>query len=199
MAGRGGIATLILAFVLNALRPALHSVNLLDGDTRPLMTAFIAILLAAVYHGWSRRLISRRSMIVLVGCLAMIEQGTEVGWGWSQVHDPNRMKLISALPDTQDLADFLATRHNPKRVEKNDTDVPFNFGDWYRIDSSNAYGASMLTQTHLLGGWWSARLGQMYGEYYWLSRTADRPGLQDVFTGRTGIKVWYDPGAFPRA
>ncbi len=126
---RGGIGTLILAFVISAVKPALPPVNLLDGDTRPLMAAFVAILLAGLYHVWSRRLIGRRSMLVLIGCLAMIEQSTEVGWGWSQVHDADRMKMISALPDTQDLADFLSMQPNPKRVEKNDNDVPFNFGD----------------------------------------------------------------------
>ena len=109
------------------------------------------------------------------------------------------MNLINALPDTQDLADFLSTQPNPKRLEKNDKDVAFNFGDWYRIDSSNAYGASMLSQTNNLGGWWSERISRMYGENYWLGRTPDRDGLQAVFTGKTGIKVWYDPGAFPRA
>ena len=34
---------------------------------------------------------------------------------------------------------------------------------------------------------------------YTLSRTSPRPGLQNVFTGKTGIKIWYDPGAFPRS
>jgi hypothetical protein len=67
------------------------------------------------------------------------------------------------------------------------------------MDSANAYGASMLTQTDKLGGWWTERLGRMYGENYWLGKTADRGGLQEVFTGKSGIKIWYDPDAFPRA
>jgi hypothetical protein len=75
---------------------------------------------------------------------------------------------------------------NPKRVGKNSNDVAFNFGDWYR-------------KTNRLSGWWTERIGRMYGENYWQGRTPDRAGLQDVFTGKSGIKIWYDPGAFPRA
>lgn len=188
---RAGIATLVLVFFLNTVKP--------DSDNRPIMAAFIALLLAGVCHVWSRRLISRRSALVFLGLLVMIEQGNEIGGDWAQVHDPNRNSLINSLTDTQDLADFLSLQPNPKRLEKNNKDVAFNFGDWYRIDSSNAYGASMLTQTNRLSGWWTERIGRMYGENYWLGRTADRPGLEDVFTGTSGIKIWYDPAAFPRA
>ena len=186
-------------FFLEAVKPALRIVDLIDSDPRPIMAAFIALLLAGVYHAWSLNLASRKLTLVLIGCLVMIEQGNEIGADWAQAHEKGRNELINNLSDTQDLADFLSMQPNPKRVEKNDKDVPFNFGDWYRIDSSNAYGASMLTQTDLLGGWWTERIGRMYGENYWLGRTPDRPGLQEVFTGRSGLKIWYDPGAFPRA
>jgi uncharacterized membrane protein YfhO len=39
----------------------------------------------------------------------------------------------------------------------------------------------------------------MYGLNYALARTRPRAGFQDVYTGKMGIKVWYDAGAFPRA
>ena len=193
---RAGIVVLILAFLLNSVKPALIVAGL---SMAPLsMAAFIALLLAGVYHAWSRQLIGRKTALVFVGLLVVMEQGNEIGGDWAQVHDPNRNKLINSLVETQDLADWLSRQPNPKRVEKS-TDVAFNFGDWNRIDSANAYGASMLTQTIRLSGWWTERIGRMYGENYWLGRTPDRAGLQDVFTGKSGIKIWYDPGAFPRA
>ena len=39
----------------------------------------------------------------------------------------------------------------------------------------------------------------MYGLNYALARTQPRAGFQDVYTGKTGIKIWHDPDAFPRA
>lgn len=170
-----------------------------DPDQRPLMSALIAILLAGVYQAWTRNGIRRGWAFLLVGLLVMIEQGTEVSSGWARVHDASQMAILSGLTDTEDLKDWLRRQPDPKRIHKNEEDVRFNFGDWYRFDSAYAYGASMLTETNDLGGWWNERIGRMYGLNYTLSRMQPREGMQDVFAGKTGIKVWYDPGAFPRA
>ncbi len=152
-----------LIFVLISLKPALNSTGLVDGDSRPVITALIAPMLKrqACNRAWSRNALRREWALALVGLLGVIEQGNEVGVGWLRVRDADHMASVNNLLDTQDLRDWLSTRPNPKRVEKEDKDVPFNFGDWYRVDSANAYGASILTQTVVLGGWWSERIGRM--------------------------------------
>lgn len=167
-------------------------------DQRIMMTALIAVLLAIIYSVRSFDLMPRGATLVLIGFLVMIEQGMELTRPWANVRDNDRMAMLNELGDTQDLADWLRRQPDPKRIHKNDGDVPFDFGDWYGFDSAYAYGASMLTQTADLG-WWNERLEHMYGMNYTLSRARPRDGLQDVFTGRSGIKIWYDPGVFPRA
>lgn len=186
-----GGAILVFYFVLSSFRPL--------GDDRPIMVGFVALLLAAALQAWRLNFVRREWAMLPVCLLMMIEQGTEVGWGWARVTDANRMAMVNILTDTRDLADWLHRQPNPKRIGKNDQEVTFNFGDWYRFDSAYAYGASMLTATQQLGGWWNERIGRMYGLNYTLSRKSPRSGLQDVFTGKSGIKIWYDPGAFPRA
>ena len=196
-----GVGTFALFVLMTFLKPAIAS-GVLDGDSRPGMIALIALLLAAVYYAWSRGQLRRGWALGLVGLLLVIEQGNEVGWSWAHMHDPHdaeRMAMVNALVDTQDLANWLRTRPNPKRVEVNEKDVAFNFGDWYRIEPDHTYSASMLTETAELGGWWTDRIGRMYGMNYVISRTPTRPGLQEMITGKTGIKVWYNPEAFPRA
>jgi hypothetical protein len=163
------------------------------------MTAMVALLLAGVLYAWSRGHIRARGVLIALGVLLVIEQGNEVGYGWAHVRDTNRMGLVNALWDTQDLAGWLGTRRAPVRLEINDQDLPFSFGDWYRLDAAQASTASMLTQTSQLGGWWKDRVGRMYGLNYVISRTPTRPGLQEEITGKTGIKVWSNPEAFPRA
>ncbi len=167
-------------------------------DQRIMMTALIAVLMAAIYCARSFTVLPRGLALVLIGFLVMIEQGLELTGPWANVRDTGRMAMLNDLSDTQDLAEWLRRQPDPKRIHKNDADVPFDFGDWYGFDSAYAYGASMLTQTFDLG-WRNERLGHMYGMNYTLSRARPREGLQDVFTGRSGIKIWYDPGAFPRA
>lgn len=193
----GGI-TFGLFMLMTYLKPAIAS-GILDGDARPGMIGLIALLLAGLYTAWSRGHLGSTATFALLGLLLVIEQGNEVGWSWAHVRDQNRMGLVNALYDTHDLADWLRTRPNPKRLEINDKDTPFSFGDWYRMDAAHSFTASMLTQTSVLGGWWVDRIGRMYGLNYVVSRTPTRDGLQEMFTGKTGIKIWYNPAAFPRA
>ncbi len=196
-----GIGTFVLFVIMTYLKPAVNS-GVLDGDSRPGMIGMIALLLAGLLHAWTRGAISRRWALGLLGLLLVIEQGNEVGWGWAHVHHPKdagRMAAVNALVDTQDLANWLRTRPDPKRIEVNEKDVAFNFGDWYRMETDHTYSASMLTATSELGGWWVDRIGRMYGLEYVVSRTPTRPGLQEMITGKTGIKIWYNPEAFPRA
>jgi hypothetical protein len=183
-------AIAVVYYVLDTFRPGI--------DQRLMMTALIAVVLAGVCCAWSFTLLPRTPALVLIGVLVMIEQGMELTRPWADVRDADRMAMLNQLSDTHDLADWLRTQPDPKRIHKNDADVPFDFGDWYRFDSAYAYGASMLTQTADLG-WWNERLEHMYGMNYTLSRSRPREGPDDVFTGTSGIKIWYDPAAFPRA
>jgi Bacterial membrane protein YfhO len=194
-----GVAVFGLVFVLASLKPAVNATTLVDGDQRPVMTALIGLLMAGVFQAWSRNSLPRRWALAMVGLLVIVEQSNEASWVWAQVNNKPAMALASNIPATEDLRDWLRAQPNPKRIQKSDKDVPFNFGDWYEMESGNAYGASILTESVALGGGWDERVARMYGLNYSLSRTQLRPGLEDVFTGASGIKVWRDPAAFPRA
>ena len=153
-----GAGIFVLAFALNALKPAVNSTYFVDGDPRPIMSAFLALLLAGVNQAWSRGAIRREWGLALVGLLVVIEQGQQVGGGWVHVRDTAGMALVNNLTNTRDLNDWLKKQPDPKRIEKTTADVPFNFGDWYEMDSGSSYGASMLTQTASVG-WADERMG----------------------------------------
>jgi hypothetical protein len=193
----GGI-TFGLFTLMAYLKPAVAS-GILDGDPRPGMIGLVALLAAALYYAWFRGLLGRRCLFAFATLLIVIEQGNEVGWGWSHSRDTNHMATINALYDTRDLAAFLHARHDVKRLEINDKDVHFSFGDWYRLPAAHAMTASMLTATSELGGWWDDRLVHMYGMNYAVSRTPTRGGQQEAFTGKSGIKIWRTPDTFPHA
>ena len=193
-----GAITLGLFLLMSYLKPAISS-GVLDGDSRPGMTALLAVMLAGVYHAWGRGYVARRGALAMLGLLLIIEQGNEVGSGWAHVRDANRMAPVKLLYDTLDIADYLRHQPDPKRVEINDKDIVFTFGDWYHIDTSAGMTASMLTATSELGSWWRNRVQRMYGVNYTVSRTPTREGLQEVFWGKSGIKVYKNPAAFPRA
>ena len=193
----GGITFGVFA-LLECLKPTVSSV-IVDGDPRVGMVALIALLLAGVYQAWSRGYLRREWALALVGLLLIVEQGNEVGHTWAHKRDTGRMQQVWALYNTLDIADFLRHQPNPKRLEINDKDVNFSFGDWYRIDAAHAMTVSMLTATSELGGWWDDRLVRMYGLNYVVSRSPTRGGLTEVFFSSSGIKVFHNPQAFPRA
>jgi hypothetical protein len=193
----GGV-TFGLFTLVTYLKPAVSSV-IVDGDPRPGMIGLVALLAAALYHAWFRGLLSRRWLLAFAALLVIIEQGNEVGWTWAHVRDANHMVLVDTLYGTRDLALFLRSQPGEKRLEINDKDLHFSFGDWYRIPAAHSMTASMLTATSELGGWWDDRLVRMYGMNYAVSRTATRGGQQEMFTGKMGIKIWHTPDTFPRA
>jgi len=193
----GGI-TFGLFTLMTYLKPAVAS-GVLDGDPRPGMIGVVALLASALYYVWSRSLLDRRWLFAFAALLIVVEQGNEVGWGWPHVRDTNRTALINALYDTRDLAVYLRSQRGQKRLEINDKDVHFSFGDWYGFPAAHAMTASMLTATSELGGWWDDRLVRMYGMNYAVSRTSTRAGQQELFTGKSGIKIWRNPDTFPRA
>jgi hypothetical protein len=193
----GGL-TFGLFTLLTYLKPAVNS-TIVDGDPRPGMIGLVALLAAALYEAWFRGLLSRRGLLAFVALLIIIEQGNEVGWNWAHVRDDKHMALVNALYDSRDLAVFLRSVPGEKRLEINDKDLYFSFGDWYRFPAGHAMTASMLTATSELGGWWEDRLLRMYGMNYAVSRTPTRSGQKEMFTGKTGVKIWFTADTFPRA
>jgi hypothetical protein len=151
-----------------------------------------------VYVAWRRRQISRRSVILLVLLLLIVEQGNESAYYLYSMSSEAAVKYLQPIEDTRDIARYLDTQPNPKRVEINENDVRFNFGQWNRIDSVREYTTGMLEQMVKMQ-WWQDRLARMYGVGYAISKQPLRPGQVDVFTSRSGLKLFRNPDPFPRA
>ncbi len=170
-----------------------------ETDVRWSMIALIAVLLAALYYAWSKGHIRREWALALVAVLVVLEQSNEVGWGWTNVHDEKRTIFLKPMLETLDVGRYLQWWPGIKRVGVNDNDIKFTFGDWYRLDAAHAFTASMLTATSEMG-WWQDRMVQMYGINFFVSRTPTRPEhQQQMFQGSSGIRVYANLDAFPRA
>lgn len=185
----GGLifATLFLGSVMVAQRP-------MDYD-RIAMAGLAALLLAGVYYGWRQGHLTGRAALVSLVLLFILEAGSGGGsFVWSHVH---RMRSLNKLSEHTDIASFLKSHKAPVRVRVDEREIPYNFGDWHGIDAWGGYLASLTNNIHHVQAYPNAAL--LAGTNFYIGKAPLRPDQAEAFTGASGLKVFSDPRAFPRA
>lgn len=140
------------------------------------IVVLVGFSLTAILSAWSRGRITQRSAIVCLTLVMLLELGNVTTYDYQARGEVK--SLLTTLAEHSDIAAFLSHQSGPIRVEVDAHDVPYNFGDWYGIEAPQAI---------------------MYGTNFQVSRTPKRSGQVEVFTGRSGVKVYENPGTFPRA
>jgi hypothetical protein len=82
-------------------------------------------------------------------------------------------------------------------VEVEEKEIPFNFGDWFGIDQMDGYQAGALKSIADVQGEWKYRA--LFATNYSISRNPARPDQTVAFQAQSGLKVFANPGALPRA
>jgi hypothetical protein len=156
--------------------------------------ALMAILLAAALHGWSRGHVPARAGLILVACIMLLELGNLNSLRLP--HRENGWPFVEKLSQNADVVEFLREQPTPVRAELDGSEIPHNFGDWYGVDVFESYLASLTRNIEKIRGLPNVRA--MFGINFYIGRKRRGEGQADVFTGSSGIKVWANPGAFPR-
>jgi hypothetical protein len=184
----GGIAAFLWIFIFASEATKLPVTARLSHVS---MAAFAATLL--LWLLWAMRSGAAQSPVWFLA-LVMIE----IGW----VADVDRInfdagwKSWGQVSRDHDIAQILKSRPVFFRVEVNDQDVPYNFGDWYGVETYLGYVASLPESfTRMLG---EQRTRQLLGVQYYIGKTASRPDQREIFTDAAGIKLFEMPGALPR-
>jgi hypothetical protein len=104
----------------------------------------------------------------------------------------DRRDSYSAMIAAQsDIATFLKAQPGWFRVDFDDADVPYNFGDLYGIEQFGGAGSSLPIRTHQLLG--RAETPRLFGVRYRVTRKDAQPGQEEVFRSRSGLRVYRDP------
>ncbi len=181
------VLTCVLMFSMVKVERALDFGTLAFG-------AFIALLLAAALQAWSRGYVSSRVGLVLVACILLLELGNLNSSPLA--HRENGWPFLDRLSQNADVVEFLREQPTPVRAEIDGNEIPYNFGDWNGIDVFECYLASLTRNIEKIRGHPNVRA--MFGINFYVGRKQRREGEADVFTGKSGIKVWANPGVFPR-
>lgn len=89
-----------------------------------------------------------------------------------------------------DIAGFLKAQPGWFRVDFDDSDVPYNFGNLYGIEQFGGAGSSLPVRTHRLLG--HAETPRLFGIRYRVARQPSDPAQEEVFRSRSGLKVYRD-------
>jgi hypothetical protein len=164
-------------------------------DDRLGIVMLAGLFLAAVLMAWSSARISGPAAIVALGLLMLFELGNVTTYTYQLTARPE--SLLKPLSEHADIAAFLRDQGKPVRVEVDENDIPYNFGDWYGIDHFGGYLASMTENVNRVQG--NPRARDIYGVNFRIGKAPSRPGQVEVFQGASGIKIYSVPSAFPRA
>lgn len=148
----------------------------------------IAALAALALGAWSARMPRLRHVGWLALTLALAESVNAAAHLGRLDRPGGYWKLIR---DQEDVAEFLRRQPGWFRVEVNEDDVPYNFGDLYGIEHFGSFVSSMPENVfHVVG---HAETPRLFGIRYRVARGPATPAERVVFQSRSGLKVFRNP------
>jgi len=157
-------------------------------------TALVALILSAILSLWKHSRLSATAAGVLTLLLLLFELNNVTNYGYKPFE---RAGNLRKLDDNHDLAAFLKQRKDFPRVEIDDKEIPYNFGDWFGIDQIGGFQPGLLKS--LLATQGEQRYRMLLAINYAVARQPARPDQAEVFQGNTGLKIFVNPAAFQRA
>lgn len=164
-------------------------------DERISLAALAGVGVALVAAAWRSARIRPAVATALLVILALHELANTSTWRLQRTDDTK--SDLHKLSQHSDIAGFLQDRREPVRVLVDSVAVPYNFGDWYGIDQYNGYLASLtatLSDTQGL-----PLTSRLFGTNYYIGLEPREEGQNLVFQSVSGVKVYREEGAMPRA
>ena len=184
--------------VLATLFSFVNGVNPETADSRLLISALSALAAAGLIAAWHSGAISARGGAAAAIFLVLFELSNVTNYALAQ-YGPNfaRTPLVNNLHKHNDIARFLTERADSGRIEYRDTDIPYNFGDYFGLETFQSYTATVTTNIwqHEI---FKPAVRDILGIRYSIAMQPARADQRLVFTGLSGLNVYENPAAFPR-
>lgn len=184
-------------FGLRAAWALTHEYGPLKED-RALITAACAMALAWLLTS-VRNKPTRLTAAILCATLLMLTEATnENSFFLPSYTEPERTALRTAMSEHNDIAAFLRSQPGFPRTVVDNAIIHYNFGDWHGLDTTGGYLAS-LTRGLFYSGMTGPPSYRLTGSAFLISDKPSGNHTVDVYTGKSGLKVFKDPDALPRA
>ncbi len=172
----------------------------LPGDGTVLTVAFTAIAFAALLYAVASGNLSRRSG----GILAMLLLAFDLYQGATNVRafaaraDSDRDRYMLSITGNADIGDYLRAQPGVQRTEIADDAILPNWGAWHDVPMFGGYLAS-VTANMVSFEFHREQAKKLWGVAYEIAAKPTPYAGQEVFGGASGMKVYRQPSAFPRA
>ena len=166
-------------------------------DARWIFIPVFLLILAALWAGWRTGAITRERVGTLLVVLLICDLYAGLTYSFRHKEDPPA-GFLKRIEDERDIANYLRAQKGTFRLMVNGEKVLYNFGDQYGFDQADGYLASLTRNVREmeLG---SDRVERLMNIRYYLGDTPFRFMTREVFTSKSGLKVWEDAETYPRA
>ena len=186
------LAGCMLALLLNKME--------LPGDGTALTVAFTAMAFAALLYAVGSGNLSRKSGGVLAALLLVFDlyQGSTSIRSFAARADSNRDRFMQSITGNADIAAYLRNQPGFQRTEVPEETFLPNWGAYHDVPMFGGYLASVTTNM-LSFEFHRDQAKKLWGVAYQISAKPSAYAGQEVFSGASGMKVYKQPAAFPRA
>jgi hypothetical protein len=156
------------------------------------LAALVAMMLAGLLWCWSRSWLSKGAAGALLIALLLFELNTVSNYALVRMGATVNLRKLT---ENRDVAAFVQ-KTSLARVDVDGKDIPYNFGDWFGVDELGGFSTPLKSIAENQG---DPRYRSVLAVNYFIGRSAVKPEQSLVFEGQSGLKVFLNPGAFPRA
>jgi hypothetical protein len=169
-------------------------------DGTVLTVALTAVAFAALIYAVASGNLSRKSAGILTVLLLLSDlyQGSTDVRDFAAHADLNRDRFMQSIIGNSDIGNFLRSQPGIQRTEvPNDAFLP-NWGEWHDVPMFGGYLASVTA--NMLGyEFHRDPAKKLWGVAYQIAAKPTDYASLEVFSGSSGMKVYKQPNAFPRA
>lgn len=168
------------------------------GEQRDMEIAAVALAFAALLAAFRARQIPAGVIQTALVFLALSEFTGHAGTFFPNVKtELARIAKLTSMSAHGDIADFLRRQPGLFRVDMDEKDIPYNFGDWHGLHQNGGYLASVTAKIYRKGNH-NPDVRNLLGVAYRVAPDPDPQFPEIVFQSSSGLKVWRNPDAKPR-
>jgi hypothetical protein len=189
---------IILAGLILAVTTGMAVAGAFKTDSRIQITALACLAVAWILKMGDEGTLSPRKLAGFCILVAFLEAGHNAGYASTSRLKPDATRFLGFMAEYSDLLEFLRRQPQPVRIDYDRAVIPFNFGDWHGVETYNGYLAGMTANLQRMefGG---ERVRDLFGVQFTIGRNPAGPHQEEVFRGISGLAVFRNRNAFPRA